>query len=217
MFPARLHGVTFGAFIDAVAAPMKTDSGAKGKCDARDAAVPGLACAPQSDVKLAAMESIVGDRMLQAGQMAPDFSLPDADMETFSLSDLRGKKHAVLYFYPKDDTPGCTIEAIEFSDHEDEFARHDCVILGVSRDDCLSHAEFRDKHGLSVRLLADTEGEVCRRYGVWQMKEKDGVMKPGIVRSTFVIDRKGVLRHALYGVNPKGHALAVLALVKRLD
>ncbi|MBS3916172.1 MAG: peroxiredoxin [Sulfuritalea sp.] len=155
--------------------------------------------------------------MLQAGKPAPVFALPDADMESFDLSELRGKKNVVLYFYPKDDTPGCTLEAIDFTDHDDAFARHDCVILGVSRDDCISHAEFRDKHGLSVRLLADTECEVSKRYGVWQLKEKDGVKKHGIVRSTFVIDRKGVLRHALYGVNPKGHALEVLALVKQLD
>jgi len=155
--------------------------------------------------------------MLQAGQAAPVFALPDADMESFELSALREKMHAVLYFYPKDDTPGCTIEAIDFTDHEDEFARLGCVILGVSRDDCISHAEFRDKHGLSVRLLADTEGDVCKRYGVWQLKEKEGVKRHGIVRSTFIIDRKGVLRHALYGVNPKGHALEVLELVKKLD
>jgi len=155
--------------------------------------------------------------MLQAGQAAPVFALPDADMESFELSALREKMHAVLYFYPKDDTPGCTIEAIDFTDHEDEFARLGCVILGVSRDDCISHAEFRDKHGLSVRLLADTEGDVCKRYGVWQLKEKEGVKRHGIVRSTFIIDRKGVLRHALYGVNPKGHALEVLALVKQMD
>ncbi|MBA3904262.1 MAG: peroxiredoxin [Rhodocyclaceae bacterium] len=155
--------------------------------------------------------------MLQAGQSAPVFTLPDADMESFDFSSLRGKKHAVLYFYPKDDTPGCTIEAIEFSDHGDEFERRGCVILGVSRDDCIRHAEFRDKHGLSVRLLADTEGEVCKRYGVWQMKEKDGAKKMGIVRSTFIIDKKGVVRHAFYGVTPKGHAAEVLELVKKLD
>ena len=118
-------------------------------------------------------------------------------MESFDPAVVRGKTHSVRYFYPEDGTPGCTIEAIDFTGHEDEFARHGCVILGVSRDDCLSHAEFRDKHGLSVRLLADTEGEVCKRYGVWQMKEKDGVKKPGIVRSTFIIDKAGVLRPAL--------------------
>lgn len=155
--------------------------------------------------------------MLQAGQPAPAFTLPDADMESFDFSSLRGKKNVVLYFYPKDDTPGCTIEAIEFTDHEDEFERCGCVVLGVSRDDCIRHAEFRDKHGLSVRLLADTEGDVCKRYGVWQMKEKDGAKKMGIVRSTFVIDKKGVVRHALYGVTPKGHAVEVLNLVKTLD
>ncbi len=154
--------------------------------------------------------------MLHTDQTAPDFSLPDADMESFELSSLRGKQHLVLYFYPKDDTPGCTLEAIDFTDHEDEFARLDCLVVGVSRDDCISHAEFRDKHGLSVRLLSDSETEVCKLYGVWQMKEKDGVKKPGIVRSTFIIDKKGVVRHALYGVNAKGHALEVLALVKTL-
>jgi peroxiredoxin Q/BCP len=91
------------------------------------------------------------------------------------------------------------------------------VILGVSRDDCLTHAEFRDKHGLSVRLLADTEAEVCRLYGVWQSKEVDGVKKMGILRSTFIIDRKGIVRHAMYGVTPRGHAAEVLDLVKQLD
>lgn len=153
--------------------------------------------------------------MLQAGQPAPAFTLPDADMEVFDFASVHGK-HVVLYFYPKDGTPGCTIEAIDFSDHEDEFSRHDCIIIGVSRDDCISHAEFRDKHGLSVRLLADTEGEVCRTYGVWREKEVDGMRRMGIVRSTFIIDRNGIVRHALYGVNPRGHAAEVLQLVRQL-
>ena len=143
--------------------------------------------------------------------------MPDAYLESLDLAELLAKKHGFLYFSPKDDTPGCTIEAIEFSDHEDEFERCGCVILGVSRDDCISHAEFRDKHGVSVRLLADTEGDVCKRYGVWQVKEKDGAKKMGIVRSTFIIDRRGIVRHALYGVNPKGHAAEVLELVRKLD
>lgn len=155
--------------------------------------------------------------MLQAGQSAPEFSLPDADMETFALKSLRGKQHAVLFFYPRDDTPYCTLEAIDFSDREDEFTRSGCVILGVSRDDCLSHAEFRDKHGLSVRLLADMEGEVSRKYGVSQMREKDGVKKLCIVRSTFVIDSHGVVRHALYDIKPRGHVAEVLQLVKQLE
>lgn len=154
--------------------------------------------------------------MLRAGEPAPVFSLPDADMETFELASLRGK-HVVLYFYPKDDTPGCTIEAIDFSDHEDEFARYKAVVVGVSKDDCISHAEFRDKHGLSLRLLSDTEGEVCHMYGVWQQKESDGIKRMGIQRSTFIIDDQGIVRHALYGVSPRGHAHEVLALIKELN
>ncbi|HCX33041.1 MAG TPA: peroxiredoxin [Rhodocyclaceae bacterium] len=154
--------------------------------------------------------------MLQAGSPAPAFTLPDADMETFDLAGVRGK-NVVLFFYPKDDTPGGTIEAAEFSDHEDEFRRHHCIVVGVSRDDCFTHAEFRDRHGLSVRLLSDSEGEVCRHYRVWQSREVDGVKRMGILRSTFVIDRKGILRHALYGVVPRGHAAEVLELVKQLD
>ena len=154
--------------------------------------------------------------MLQTGQAAPIFTLPDADMRTVSLSEFKGRKHVVLYFYPRDGTPGCILEASDFSDHEDQFDKHDCVILGVSRDDCLSHAAFRDKHGLSVRLLADVEGEVCRRYGVLHDKEVDGRKKSCVVRSTFIIDRKGMVQYALYGVNPRGHALEVLDLVKRI-
>lgn len=154
--------------------------------------------------------------MLQKGDIAPGFTVADADMESFSLSDYKGK-NVVLYFYPKDDTPGCTLEAIEFSDMEDEFLRQNAVVIGVSRDDCISHAAFRDKHGLSVKLAADTEGELCNLYGVWQEKEKDGVKRMGIVRSTFIIDREGVIRHAMYNVNAKGHAAEVLGLLKQME
>lgn len=154
--------------------------------------------------------------MLQAGQAAPDFDLPDADLRKVSLSSQRGQRHVVLYFYPKDDTSGCTLEALDFTNLADDFERADCVVYGVSRDDCGSHAAFRDKHGLTVRLLADVDGEVCEQYGVWQEKEKDGVRKMGILRSTFVIDKHGVLRHALYGVTAKGHADTVLELVRGL-
>ena len=154
--------------------------------------------------------------MLQAGQHAPTFSLPDADMRTVDVAKLRGKKNIVLYFYPKDGTPGCTIQATEFSDHEEEFARYDCVIMGVSPDDCLAHAEFRDTNGVSIRLLADTDGEVCRKYGVLEERELNGQRRRSIVRSTFVIDKKGMVRHAFYNVNPRGHASDVLDLVKSL-
>ncbi len=154
--------------------------------------------------------------MLQPGAIAPDFSLPDADMEMFKLSKLRGKT-VVLYFYPKDGTPGCTTEAIEFSDLEDAFVKHNSTIIGISKDDCNSHAAFRDKHGLAISLLADVDGKVCEKYGVWQEKEKDGVRKMGIVRSTFVIDAKGKLHLAQYGVVAKGHAAEILNFVKTLS
>jgi thioredoxin-dependent peroxiredoxin len=155
--------------------------------------------------------------MLQAGQPAPVFDLPDADMNVVSLESFRNHRNVVLYFYPRDDTPGCTMEAIEFSDLEDEFIQLKAVVLGVSMDDCLSHGSFRDKHGLCVQLLADVDGEVCRSYGVLQDKEVDGKRRTGVVRSTFIIDRKGMLKHALYGVNARGHALEVLNLLKRTN
>jgi peroxiredoxin Q/BCP len=154
--------------------------------------------------------------LLQAGQPAPTFSLPDADMESVDLSRFRGKKNVVLYFYPKDGTPACTLQATDFTDHEEEFARHDCIVIGVSPDDCLCHAEFRDQHGVSIRLLADTEGEVSQKYGVWLQRQANGASRGCVQRSTFIIDKKGRVRHAFYGVNPKGHALEVLDLVKAL-
>jgi len=154
--------------------------------------------------------------MLQPGQPAPEFSLHDADMQAVELSAFRGKKLVVLYFYPRDGTPGCTLEATDFSDHDEQFGRCDCVIVGVSRDDCLTHAEFRDKNGLSIVLLADPEGEVCRLYDVLQEKEHEGVRRQCLVRSTFVIDKKGVIRHAAYGVNPKHHAMEIFDVVRKL-
>ncbi len=154
--------------------------------------------------------------MLKTGDKAPDFSLPDADMNLIALHTCKGKQNVVLYFYVRDDTPGCTTQGIEFSELEDDFSREDTVVLGISRDDCISHGVFRDKHGISIRLLADKEGEVCQAYGVWQEKEKDGVKRMGIVRSTFVVDKKGMIRHALYGVQSKGHASEILDLVKEM-
>ena len=145
------------------------------------------------------------------------FVLPDADMETFNIAQYQGKNNVILFFYPRDDTPTCTLEATDFSDHEDEFSRQGCVVFGISRDDCIKHAEFRDKHGISISLLSDAEGCVCKQYGVWQPKEVDGIKKHGIVRSTFVIDKQGILRFVQYGVNAKGHALEVLRAVKELN
>jgi peroxiredoxin Q/BCP len=154
--------------------------------------------------------------MLQVGQPAPGFDLPDGDMEMVSLAGFRNRNNVVLYFYPKDDTPGCTIEAIDFSDLQDEFDSLGTVVLGVSMDDCLSHGSFRDKHGLALRLLADVEGEICNSYGVLREKEHDGKKKTCIQRSTFIIDKRGTLRHALYGVSPRGHAAEVLGLIRSM-
>ncbi|HWH49401.1 MAG TPA: peroxiredoxin [Burkholderiales bacterium] len=156
--------------------------------------------------------------MLKIGQTAPAFDLPDADLNVVSLDGYKGTNNVILYFYPKDDTPGCTIEAIDFSELQDAFLGLDTVVLGVSMDDCMSHGSFRDKHGLAVQLLADAEGEVCAKYGVLQDKEVEGKgRKRCIVRSTFVIDKKGFVRHALYGVNARGHSAEVLNLVKELQ
>ena len=154
--------------------------------------------------------------MLRVGQMAPEFTLPDADMQMVSLAEFRDRSNVVLYFYPKDDSPGCTREAIDFSDRDTEFDELRTAVLGVSRDDCLSHGAFRDKHGLSVRLLSDVDSEVCEKYGVIQEKEVDGVRRVGVVRSTFIIDRNGHLRHCLYGVKSAGHVEEVLSLVRKL-
>jgi len=154
--------------------------------------------------------------MLNKSQPAPDFAAPDATGLPIRLADFKGRKNVVLYFYPKDDTPGCTIEANQFTALADEFAAADTVVLGVSRDSCDSHRQFTDKYRLRVALLADTEGSMCNDYGVWQEKEKDGIKRMGIVRSTFIIDKRGTLVDVAYGVNPDGHAQAVLDKVRQL-
>ena len=154
---------------------------------------------------------------LKAGERAPAFSLPDADMKAVDLAAFAGKQHVVLFFYPKDGTPGCTVEATDFSDHEGDFDQENCVLLGISRDDCYRHAEFRDQEGIGIELLSDSDGAVCKLYGVWQPKEVDGHKKFCIIRSTFIIDKAGVIRHALYNVNYKGHAQEVLRLVKEIN
>ena len=154
--------------------------------------------------------------MLEINQIAPDFSVPNQRNETIRLADYRGSKNVVLYFYPKDDTPGCTIEANEFTALANEFDKVDTVILGVSKDTCESHQAFIDKYSLKVELLADVGGELCDAYGVWQEKEKDGTRRMGIVRSTFLIDKQGILVEAIYGVTPQGHAQQMLDKISQL-
>jgi len=155
-------------------------------------------------------------KQLGQGVRAPEFELPDADLNWICFRDLRGQSNLVLYFYPRDDTPSCTAEALEFSELEMDFRECGALVLGISMDDCMVHGAFRDKYGLAVQLLSDVDGEVCRRYGVLELKEHEGNRRECIRRSTFVIDRKGVVRHALYGVSPRGHAAQVLQLIKEI-
>jgi peroxiredoxin len=154
--------------------------------------------------------------MLEPNQPAPDFTSVNQDGENISLSQYRGKKNVVLYFYPKDDTPGCTIEANEFTALIEEFDAADTVVLGVSKDTCEKHQKFIDKHNLKVELLADTGGELCELYGTWGERKFMGKTYMGIGRSTFVIDKQGTLSEVNYKVKAKGHAQLILELVQGL-
>jgi peroxiredoxin len=175
-------------------------------------ALPGkISCACRPVEKIIDQEAL----MLHKQQPAPDFSLPNQHDKVVRLSDYKGSSNVVLYFYPKDDTPGCTIEANQFTALAEEFGRLDTVVIGVSKDSCDSHRAFQDKYRLRVELLADTAGELCRRYGVWQEKEKNGVKKMGIVRSTFLINKHGILEQALYGVTAEGHAQEMLDKIRQ--
>ncbi len=154
--------------------------------------------------------------MLEINQPAPLFNIPNQLNELVNLTDFAGKKNVVLYFYPKDDTPGCTIEANDFTRLADEFSKLDTVIIGVSKDSCESHLDFINKFGLKVILLADTSGELCESYGVWREREKNGVKMMAIFRSTFIINKAGILVDVEYGVNHEGHAEAVLEKINNL-
>lgn len=147
--------------------------------------------------------------MLEEGQPAPDFELESESGERVRLSSLRGKS-VVLYFYPKDDTPGCTTEACEFRDAYDVFRDRNAEVLGVSPDDVSSHQKFKTKHELPFTLLADPDHEVAEKYGVWGEKNFAGRKYLGIKRSTFVIDPEGKVARALIGIKPAGHAAQVL-------
>ena len=154
--------------------------------------------------------------MLQANKKAPNFDTVNQNDEPVKLKDFVGSNNVVLYFYPKDDTPGCTIEANQFTELAAEFAKVNTVILGASKDPCDSHKAFIDKFNLKLDLLADTNGKLCDDYGVWQEKEKNGIKKMGIVRSTFIINKAGKLADVEYGVTADGHAQAVLDKIKAL-
>ena len=146
---------------------------------------------------------------IEIGQMAPLFSLTSDEGVEISLSELKGK-NVVLYFYPKDDTPGCTIEAQDFSKKNAEFEKLEAVILGVSKDNVASHCKFIEKYKLSISLLADENGEVCKSYDVIKEKSMFGKKYFGIDRSTFLIDKMGRIIDSWSSVKVKGHVDEVL-------
>jgi peroxiredoxin Q/BCP len=147
--------------------------------------------------------------VIEEGKPAPDFELQSDSGDTVRLSDLRGKR-VVLYFYPKDDTPGCTTEACEFRDAYDVYRERGIEILGVSPDDVAAHEKFKSKYELPFTLLADPDHKTAEAYGVWGERKFAGKTYMGINRSTFLIDENGNIARAMLGIKPAGHAAAVL-------
>jgi thioredoxin-dependent peroxiredoxin len=162
----------------------------------------------KANAKVAAIPAI--------GSKAPDFSLPASGGETISLSGLKGK-NVVLYFYPKDDTPGCTIEAKDFRDHIKDFAAANTVILGISKDSVKSHDKFKEKFCLPFPLVSDENGTTCEEYGVWGEKSMYGKTYMGIMRTTFLIDKNGIIRNVWEKVKVEGHVKEALAAAKMLS
>ena len=152
--------------------------------------------------------------MLEAGMKAPEFTLPDKDGNPVSLSDFAGKK-VVLYFYPRDNTPGCTRQACAFAGAYEAFREIDAVVIGVSKDSAASHQKFAEKHGLPFILLSDPELTAIQAYGVWQEKKLYGKVSMGVVRTTFVIDESGVIEKVMSKVKPDTNAPEVLAYLKQ--
>ena len=146
---------------------------------------------------------------LEPGIKAPNFTLPDADGKQVSLADFAGNK-VVVYFYPRDDTPGCTKEACQFNDALSQFEGLGVPVIGISPDKSASHAKFRDKYGLRFALLSDPDHGVMEKYGAWGEKTLYGKVTTGVIRSTFLVDEKGKVARAWYHVKADGHAAKVL-------
>jgi thioredoxin-dependent peroxiredoxin len=155
------------------------------------------------------------NNMLEIKNQAPNFNAKTASQKTISLSDLKGK-NVVLYFYPKDNTPGCTIQAQDFSNNAKEFEKLDCIILGVSRDSFESHCNFIKKFDINFELLLDEEGVLCKNYGVLKEKSTFGKKYIGIERTTFLIDKIGKIAKIWRNVSVKGHIDEVLEELKKL-
>ena len=146
---------------------------------------------------------------LKVGDQAPDFKGKDQDGNEISLSKFKGKK-VILYFYPKDDTPGCTAEACNLRDNKDQLSTEGYEIIGVSSDDVTSHKNFQQKYSLPFPLVADVDKSINQKYGVWVEKERDGKKFFGTARTTFIIDEKGVITRVIDKVDTKGHAAQIL-------
>ena len=151
--------------------------------------------------------------MLEAGTKAPEFTLPDKDGNMVSLKDFAGRR-VVLYFYPRDNTPGCTRQACAFAGAYEEFKSVNAVVIGVSKDSAASHAKFAEKNGLPFILLSDPELSAIQAYGVWQEKKNYGKVSMGVVRSTFVIDETGVIEKVMAKVKPDTNAGEVLEYLR---
>ncbi|GIN88266.1 putative peroxiredoxin YgaF [Heyndrickxia sporothermodurans] len=151
---------------------------------------------------------------VQLGELAPDFALEASNGETVKLSDFKGKKHIVLYFYPKDMTPGCTTEACDFRDKHESFEELDAVILGVSPDPIKQHQKFIEKHGLPFLLLVDEEHKLAEQFDVWKLKKNFGKEYMGIERSTFIINKEGELVKEWRKVKVNGHVEEALTFIK---
>jgi peroxiredoxin Q/BCP len=154
--------------------------------------------------------------MLNVGDVAPDFCLPDLIKGQICLSELKGK-WVVLYFYPKDNTSGCTMEALEFTAAEDEFKEKNAIIRGVSPDSIESHKKFKEKHELGINLLSDVEKNILIKYGVWQKKKMYGKEFMGVVRSTYLIDPEGKVSYVWPKVRVKGHVDSVFEKLTELQ
>ena len=152
---------------------------------------------------------------VELGNKAPDFTLPTDGAGSVTLSKLNGKK-VVLYFYPKDDTSGCTAEACGFRDSFPDYGGTDAVVIGISKDSVASHDKFKKKHGLPFILASDTGGDVCEKYGVWVEKSMYGRKYMGLERATFLIDGKGVVRGVWHKVRVPGHVAEVLKAAQAL-
>ncbi len=152
--------------------------------------------------------------LVNEGDQAPNFSLKADDGKKVSLSDFKGKK-IILYFYPRDGTPGCTTEAIEFKNLARDFEKENVIIIGISNDNIQSHKKFKEKYDLPFTLLSDPESKVLNQYGVWKEKNLYGKKFMGTERTTFIIDEKGIVKKVYRKVKPKGHAQICLIDLKQ--